>query len=412
MRLGEVGNASAAAFGTPLSGIRVLAVEQMQAMPYATQLLGRLGADVVKVEPLGGEAGRGSLPGMADPEGRNVGATFLRNNLNKRSITVDLRQPAGRDLVLQLAPHFDVFAENSRAGAMDALGLGYDAVAAAHPGCIYASISGFGNATPTPYRTRAALAPVVEAMSGIYDTRQGDEREPLVAPTGAIGDIAAGLFATIGILAALRHRETTGQGQYVDVAMLDSMIAMTDIVTNLWSLGVPRGSVGPVIMHGFRAKDGWFVLQIIREHHFAKLAELVGRPEWLADQRFASRQGWVDHLESDIRPAVEDWASCLTKLDAAEQLAANGLAVGPCLSAEEVVGDLHVAARNMLVEMPRTDGVTQPVITPGNPVKLSKVQEGPERRVPWLGEHTDDVLREVLGLGDAEVDALRAAAVI
>ena len=412
MRLGEVANGSAAAFGMPLQGISVLALEQMQAMPYATQLLARLGADVVKIEPLGGESGRSSLPGMLDPEGRNVGATFLRNNLNKRSVTIDVRQDAGRDLVLRLLPHFDVFAENSRPGAMVDLGLGYEAVAAIHPGCVYASISGFGNGAPTPYRDRAALAPVVEAMSGIYDMRQGDEREPIVAPSGAIGDIGAGLYATIGILAALRHRDATGQGQYVDIAMLDSMVAMTDIVTNLWSLGVARGGVGPVIMHGFRAKDGWFVLQVIREHHFTKLAEIVGRPEWLEDPRFATRQGWVEHLESDIRPAVEEWASFHTKVDAAERLAAVGLAVGPCLSAEEVVHDAHVEARNMLVEMPRTDGVPQAVITPGNPVKLSKVQEGPERRVPWLGEHTAEVLRDVLGLDDAELIALRADAVI
>ena len=134
VRLGDVANEGAAKYGKPLDGVRVLALEQMQALPYATQLLARLGADVVKIEAPTGESGRGSQPGMTDPEGRFIGATFLRNNLSKRSVTVNLKADAGRDLVLALAPHFDVFAENFKSGALDRMGLGYDAVAAVAPG--------------------------------------------------------------------------------------------------------------------------------------------------------------------------------------------------------------------------------------------------------------------------------------
>ena len=177
MRLGDVANAGAAAAGKPLDGVRILALEQMQALPYATQLLARLGADVVKVEnPSGGDLGRGSQPAMTDPEGRSVGATFLRNNLGKRSICIDLKSPAGRDLVLQLAPRFDVVAENSKAGAMARLGLGYADIAAVHPRAIYLSVSGFGNTVPSPYDAWPAFAPIVEAMSGIYEfKRRGDQ---------------------------------------------------------------------------------------------------------------------------------------------------------------------------------------------------------------------------------------------
>src|SRR5271163_1963805 len=139
------------ATGRPLEGIRVLAIEQMQALPYATQLLGRLGADVIKLEPLSGELGRASLPAMADPEGRSVGATFLRNHLNKRSMSVDLKSAEGRQLVRDLSPQFDIFAENFKAGAMNRMGLGYDDIVAVHPSCIYASVSGFGNSAPSPY---------------------------------------------------------------------------------------------------------------------------------------------------------------------------------------------------------------------------------------------------------------------
>src|SRR5437764_556352 len=161
MRLGEVANAEAARYGKPLDGVRVLSVEQMQALPWGTQLLARLGADVVKIEhPTKGDLGRSSVPAMTDPAGRRVGATFLRNNLNKRSVSIDLKHPEGRDLVLALAPKFDVFAENSKAGALARLGLGYDDVAAVHPSCIYVSTSGFGNTVTTPYADWPAYAAV------------------------------------------------------------------------------------------------------------------------------------------------------------------------------------------------------------------------------------------------------------
>jgi formyl-CoA transferase len=348
---------------------------------------------------------------MLDPEGRFVGATFLRNNLSKRSICVDLKSEAGRDLVLRLAPQFDVVAENSKAGAMARLGLGYDDVAAVHPSVIYLSVSGFG-ATPSPYDSWPAFAPIVEAMSGIYELKRRGDEPPLVAPVGALGDIGSGLYAVIGVLAALRQRDATGRGQHVDIAMYDAMVAMTDIVTSFWSLGLRGGNLAPLIMDGFRAADGWFIVQVGREPQFAKLAELVGRPEWVDEPRFADRQGWVDHLDTVIRPAVEAWAAHLTRIEACEAMSAAGLAAGPCFRDDEVVVDPHVAARHMLVEMPRTDDVEQPVLVPGNPVKLSGVAEGPETRVPWLGEHTDAVLSHELGLSPADLARLRSDGVI
>ncbi len=412
MRLGDIVNAETAEFGKPLDGVRILAFEQMQALPYATQLLARLGADVVKIEPPNGDSGRGSTPAMTDPEGRRVGATFLRNNLNKRSICVDLKKPEGRQLVLDLAPHFDVIAENSKAGSLPKLGLGYEDIAKVHPGVIYVSVSGFGNRTPTPYASWPAYAPIVEAMSGIYEFKRVGDAPPLVAPVGALGDISAGLYATIGILAALRQRERDGRGQYVDVAMFDAVIAMTDLVTNFWSLGVKMGEPAQLIMHGFKARDGWFIIQVGREAHFAKLVTLIGHPEWVDDPRFATRQGWLDHLEEVLRPAIETWAGERGKIEICNELGAAGIAAGPCFTDEDVVADPHVAARHMLVEMPRTDGVEQPVLIPGNPVKLSGVAEGPETRVPWLGEHTADVLAAELGLKPDEIERLRAGGVI
>jgi crotonobetainyl-CoA:carnitine CoA-transferase CaiB-like acyl-CoA transferase len=413
MKLGDIANPEAQKYGKPLEGVRILSLEQMQALPYGTQLLARLGADVVKVEqPGAGESARGSLPAMTDPNGQRAGATFLRNNLDKRSITVDLKHPKGRELILALAPHYDVFAENFKGGTLKRLGLDYETVAAVAPRTIYLSVSGFGNMAPSPYDGWGAYAPIVEAMSGIYEFKNGPDKPPVPAPMGALGDISSAIFGVIGVLAALRHRDLTGEGQYVDIAMLDSVVAMTDLVTNFWSMGV-RGSLGgALIMEGFRASDGYFLLQVGREHQFERLAKLIGHEDWLSDPRFETRQGWVDHLEDTIRPAIETWASDKTKLEAATIMNSNGLVAGPSFSAPEVVADPHVKARNMLVEVPRTDDVPDPVLVPGNPVKMSKVAEGPEKRVPWIGEHTDEVLVTDLGLSDKEIAGLRDEGVI
>ena len=413
MRLGEIRNEAALGNGRPLDGVRVLALEQMQALPYATQLLARLGADVVKVEPpRGGDSGRGSRPAWTEPDGTQTGATFLRNNLGKRSVCINLRDPRGRDLVLEMAKQFDVVAENSKAGSMARLGLGYEDVAAVAPRAIYVSVSGFGNLHDTPYGAQPAFAPVVEAMSGIYEMKREEGGRPSVAPVGALGDIGAALFATIGILAALRHRDMTGTGQYVDIAMFDAMVAMTDIVTNFWSMGLRNGNLGPLIIDPFQASDGWFIIQVGRETHFEKLVETIGRPDFIDDPRFATREGWVEHLEDVLRPAIESWAAQHTRAEACAALGAAGVAAGPCYTDEEVVNDPHVAERGMLVEIPRPDGVEQPVLTPGNPVKLSGTAEGPETGPPRLGEHTDAVLTEVLGLDAATLAALRADGVI
>lgn len=411
MRLGEVVNPDAIANGKPLDGVRILAIEQMQALPFATQLLARLGADVIKVEhPVDGDLGRGALPAMADPQGRRVGATFMRNNLNKRSVGIDLKDPRGRELVLRLAGEADVVAENFKAGALDRMGLGHRDIAERHPAVIYLSLSGFG-AEASAYDGWPAFAPTVEAMSGIYEFKRTGDDPPVVAPAGALGDIGTGLFATIGVLAALRQRDRTGLGQHVDVAMYDSLIALTDLVTNYWSMG-HRDKESPLIMDGFRASDGWFVVQVGRPYQFERLADIVGRPEWLTDERLATGAGWREHLADVIRPGVEAWAAAMTKFEAASMLTKAGVAAGPCNAAPDVIADPQVARRRMLVEHPRVDGVSEPVLVPGNPIKFSAVAEGPDHRVPWLGEHTAEVLAEVLGMDDAELDALVADGVI
>ncbi len=413
MRLGETFNVQPGDEPRPLSGIRVLAAEQMAALPFATQLLGRLGAEVVKVEhPSGGESGRGSVPFVTDPEGRAVGATFLRNNFSKKSVTIDLKNPRGVELFLALSKKFDVVAENFKAGTADRLGIGYDAVAAIHPEVVYLSVSGFGNDPASPYVHRAAYAAVVEAMSGIYEYKRREGRRPTANPVGALGDISSALFGVIGILAALRQRDLRGYGQHIDIAMLDATMAMTDIVTNFVSMGIPdEQSSGIGIVETFAAGEGHFVLQVVREHHFASVAKLTGNADWLSDERFATRAGWQQHFESIIRPAIESWAADKTNREAVALLAAEGIAAGESNTSTEIVSDPHVEARNMLVAMDHPQG-GDPILVPGNPIKMSRTAEGPETRVPWLGEHTETVLGAELGLDHHEIDALRELGIL
>ena len=190
--------------------------------------------------------------------------------------------------------------------------------------------------------------------------------------------------------------------------MYDATVAMTDIVTNFESLGKHRlNEPKNAILDPFRASDGWFVMQLVREHQLERISQLVGHPEWPTDPRLATRELWAAHLEDMLRPAIEAWAADMTRMEAVAKLSAAGIASAPIQTAPEVVVDPHLEARHMLVEMERTDGVERPVVIPGNPVKLSKVAEGPESRVPWVGEHTRAILSEELGLDDAAISQAR-----
>ncbi len=417
MRLGDTANDEARCFGRPLDGVRVIALEQMQTLPFATQLMARLGAEVIKVEQVGrGDAGRAATPSMTRGNGERVGATFLRNNLGKESVAIDFQADRGRQLVLDLSRQADVVCENLGPGKATRLGLDYGTMMVDHPELIYLSISGFGNDGLSPYEKWPAYASVAEAMSGIYEYARRPHQPPVINPVGGLGDTGTGMFGVIGVLAALRHRDATGLGQYVDVSMFDAMVSMCDLAVNYWSMGQVREPDQefnlPLILDSFQSAHGWFILQVVREHQFERLADLVGHPEWPSDERFATRQGWRDHFETVIRPAVEAWAGDKTNLQAARALAENGLASAPCSSAADVARDPHVARRNMLVELARTDGIDQPVLVAGNPIKMSKVAEGPERDVPLMGEHTASVLASVLGLDGATIDELLAAGVI
>ncbi len=408
--MGNALNAESTSSHRPLEGVRVLAVEQMQSLPFATQILARLGADVVKIEhPVRGDLGRSSLPAVEDLSGNQIGATFIRNNLSKRSVGIDLKHQMGQTLFKRLVPNFDVVAENFKPGTMKRFGLDFASLSLDNESLIYLSISGFGNSTNSPYREWPAFAPIAEAMSGLYTFNRPADEDVKVSPAAALGDTGTGLFAVIGILAALRHREITGKGQYIDLSMFDSMIAFADIVPNYFSMGHDPRSPSFLINHGFRITNGEIVIQIGREHQFERFAELLGCTEWLEDQRFSSREGWVENIEL-IRRAVHDWAGDKTPIEACDLLANAGIAAGPSFEAKDIINDPHVRSRKMLVEiLTQNDEI---VLAAGNPIKMSDLDDDIDTPPPTLGQHTSDVLSAELSMSNSEITELQESGVI
>lgn len=394
----------------PLSGVRVLAVEQMQSLPFATQLLARLGAEVVKVEhPIRGDLGRSSLPAVNDVSGNQIGATFIRNNLSKKSIGIDLKHDSGQKVFKELLPKFDVVAENFKPGTMESFGLDYPSLQSLDKSIIYLSISGFGHDSNSPYTDWPAFAPIAEAMSGLYTFNRPSEEELKVSPAGALGDTGTGLFAVIAILAALRYRETTGKGQYIDLSMLDSMVAFADIVPNYFSMGRDPRTPSPLINHGFKIMKGEIVIQIGREHQFNQFAELLGKEQWLDDPRFTSREGWVQNIEL-LRETVHQWAGDKEPIEVCSLLAGAGIAAAPVFTAEDIVNDPHIKSRNMLVEIATDSG--EAALAAGNPIKMAGVRDGTDTPLPSLGEHTNEILASELRMPLEEIEELRREGVI
>jgi len=392
----------------------VLSVEVMQSLPYATQLLGRLGAEIIKVEvPDTGDTARRARPFVEDVDGSSVGATFVRTNIGKKSVAIDLRSPEGHELFMRLLPHVDVVAENLRDGAMRRLGLEATALLAVEPSLIYLSISGFGKVEPGPYSKWPAYAPIAEAMAGFMEATRPEGERPRLGSAGSLGDLGTALFAAVGILAALWQRSSDGHGRVIDISMYDSMVALADMIPNLWSMGVPTGGkIGAALADSFQASDGFFVVQVIREEEFARLAAAVGHPEWIDDERLSVRSTWGANTESVFRPAIEAWARDKTKLEAAGALCEAGIAAGPCHRAADVVADEQLRKREMVLEVERPLG-GEPLLVVGNPVRLSGCPtERWERRWPRLGEHSDSVLVDLLGMSDDDVDGLRGRGVI
>jgi crotonobetainyl-CoA:carnitine CoA-transferase CaiB-like acyl-CoA transferase len=385
-------------------GVRILAVEHMLAMPYATQLLAFMGARVVKVEPPGGESGRKSRPKLNGDDDEQHGAVFFRANLGKRSVAINLKTDEGRDVFLRMVPHFDILAENMRPGVLVSMNLTFDVLRQAKPDIILATLSGFGHLNGSPYFSWPAYAPIIEASGGLY-TIGRDPDDPLATGSlAALADVTGGIFAALAMSSALRRRDLTGEAQHVDVSMLDAAMVLNDAGPLLHSMGVsPELLTGRRVglLESFEASDGRFAVTIMREHMFHRFAKVIGHPEWVDDERFARREQWVGLVPSVIRPAVNEWVADRTKLECARELAEAGVAAGPINDASDIVADEHVRRHHMLLDVPDA-GYEQPLKVFGNPIKFADGEPAIDTTLPSLGGHTSEVLGE-LGFSPEEV---------
>lgn len=389
----------------PLSGVRVLDISQVMAGPYACMLLGDLGADVIKIEPPGtGDQTRGSMGfKMKGPD--SLG--FLNMNRNKRSVTLDLKTEAGKQVLLRMVKDADILIENYRPGALRRMGLGYEDLKAINPKLVYTSISGFGQSGP--WADRPGFDLMAQAMSGVMSVTGYPDSPPVKAGV-PVADIGCALFAIYATLAAYIGVKNTGQGQYVDAALFDSAMAFSvwDIC-DYWGTGKapePLGTANKMTApyQAMACSDGYFVMGANNQKLWVQLCTLMQRTELLQDPRFstislrlANRQALQDELEKTFITKPKDyWV---------ETLLAAGLPAGPILSYPEAFGSEHARVRGMRMEIDHPIEGKVPNI--GFAVKLSGTPQQVRRHPPLLGEHTDEVLAE-LGMGEAERDALRA----
>jgi len=400
----------------PLQGIRVLDLTRALAGPYGTMMLGDLGADVIKVERPGrGDDSRGwGPPFVGEPYGPYPGesAYFIAANRNKRSVTVNLKSPEGQEIVRRLASASDVLVENFRTGVLDGMGLGYEDLHDLNPRLVYCSISGYGRTGP--HAERPGYDFIIQAEGGLMGIT-GPEEGPPYRVGVPIVDITAGMFAAAAILAALRACDRTGEGQLVDVSLLDTQVALLANVGSNYLVGgaEPRrlGNAHPNIApyEAFRARDRWFALAAANERQWATLCDVIGRPDLKDDPRFATNGARVSNRPALVAALNDVFAAH----DAGEWLAElqeAGLPCGPINAVPDVFDHPQAQARGLALE---TEHPTAgPVRIAGFPYKLSQTPAQVHRPPPLLGQHTEEVLTKLLGYPAEEVMVLRERGVV
>jgi len=395
----------------PLEGVRVLDLTRALAGPYCTMMLGDLGADVIKVERPGrGDDSRGWGPPFAgEPYGPYPGesAYFIAVNRNKRSLTANLKSPEGQQVMRRLAGVSDVLVENFRAGVLDRMGLGYEELHGLNPRLVYCSISGYGRTGP--YAERPGYDVIIQAEGGMMAIT-GPEEGPPSRVGVPIVDITAGMFAATAVLAALRARDLTGEGQLVDVSLLDTQVALLANVASNYLVGgaEPRrlGNAHPNIApyEAFPARDRWFALAAANERQWAALCDVIGRPELKDDPRFATNGARVSN-RSELVTVLNDVFAGRDADEWLPDLREAGLPCGPINTVPDVFDHPQAQARDLALE---TEHPTAgPVRLTGFPYKLSQTPAEVRQPPPLLGQHTEEVLTEVLDYTAAEVAGLR-----
>jgi crotonobetainyl-CoA:carnitine CoA-transferase CaiB-like acyl-CoA transferase len=402
----------------PLAGIRVFDLTRILAGPTATQMLGDLGADIIKIERpgQGDDTRKWGPPFIKGADGKDTGesAYYLAINRNKRSVTLDIAQPEGQELAKRLIAKSDIFVENFKVGDMARYNLAYEQIKYDFPRLIYSSITGFGQTGP--YAPRAGYDFLAQGMGGIMSIN-GDPSTPPQKVAVAVTDIITGIYSVVGILAALQHRHLTGRGQQVDLALLDTQVSwLANVGLQYLTSGIiPKqyGNEHPSIVpySVVPSSDGHFILAVGNDRQFAEFAKFAGRPEWAEDERFKTNPGRVRnrvecyrliHEVTSLKP-MNYWIEGLTERD---------VPCGPVNNMKQVFEDPQVLHRGMKVTMPHPLAGKGTIDVIGSPIKLTETPVDYKLPPPYCGQHTDEVLRELLYLSDDDLSALRAKKVI
>lgn len=389
-----------------LEGVRVVDLTWAYSGPFVTQQMGDFGADIIKVEHRKGDISR-----SWEPQYKGQSLYYVQTNRNKRSITCDLTTPEGKQIIYDLVKTADVVVENFRPGSMKAMKLDYDVLKQYNPKIIMASISGYGQ--NGPYKDRGAFANLAEALSGFMYLTGFPDGMPC-ADGVACGDSVAGLFACMGILMALYHREKTGEGQYLDVAMTDALISIC--TTNMIEydvLGKDKERIGNRDAAGypydmFEAKDGYIFLSYPDMRDWTPFVDAIEMPELLEDPRFKTNADRIEHAD-ELFPIINSWSRQRSRAEIAKIFEAHRLLVSPVLKGSEVMRDPQVLARDMVLEM--EDPVLGKFREQGIAIKMQKTPGAIYRQAPTLGQHTDEVLREI-GYSTEKIASLHESKVV
>ena len=398
-----------------LKGVRVLDLSRVLAGPWATQILGDLGADVIKIEkPGAGDDTRAwGPPFVATADGiRGDAAYYLSCNRNKRSLAVDITTTEGAEILRQLAPHCQILVENFKTGGLAKYGLDYASVAKLNPSLVYCSITGFGQTGP--YAERPGYDYLIQAMGGLMSITGAPDGEPMKVGV-AVADLFTGMYAVTAILAALRHAERTGEGQQLDISLLDCQVAMlaNQAMNYLVSGNAPArlGNFHPNIApyQGFATSDGHIVVAVANDGQFRAFCATVSLPAVASDRRFHDNASRVAHraeLTAMLTPVMK------TRTSAAwiEALGAADVPCGPINTIDQVFADPHVRARRGVEEMQRADGAT--VRLPASPLRMTRTPATARAAPPLAGQDTESALRELLGADDVSLARWRAAGAI
>ncbi|MBW2060845.1 MAG: CoA transferase [Deltaproteobacteria bacterium] len=392
----------------PLEGIRVLSFGRALSGPFASMLLADLGAEVIKIEATKfGDFARGNGPFI-----KGIGSYFLSINRGKKSITLNLKAARAKKIVFKLVEQMDIVLENFRPGVMDSLGLGYEAMRSHNPKIIYASISGFGQTGP--YAQRPAYDMIAQGMGGVVSIT-GNQDEPPVRVGYSIGDMGASLFAALAVCAALYERERSGEGQQIDVAMMDSQVALCENACARYfasgEIPKPLGSRHPLLtpFQIFPTRDGHIILIAFSGPDWTNFCHAASKEEWITDEKVNTIEARLKNYNF-FEKEMNDLMRTRTTKEWLKALDEHSVMCGPVNSIEEVVNDPHVQAREMIQEVTHSRAGKLKVV--GTPMKFSRTPCQIEKASPDLGEHTEEIALSLLGLSEEELETLRKEGVI